>query len=66
MEGDKGRCLCLCLCVSVSVCVCVLTLLAALQDEVHHYKVGFQLLWVDTKVASKFFWRVLHGETLTR
>ncbi|XP_042333134.1 LETM1 domain-containing protein LETM2, mitochondrial isoform X2 [Sceloporus undulatus] len=35
-------------------------------DEVKHYYNGFHLLWIDTKVAARMVWRLLHGQILTR
>ncbi|XP_042742209.1 LETM1 domain-containing protein LETM2, mitochondrial isoform X1 [Lagopus leucura] len=34
--------------------------------EVKHYYNGFHLLWIDTKVAARMVWRLLHGQVLTR
>ncbi|XP_030057787.1 LETM1 domain-containing protein LETM2, mitochondrial isoform X2 [Microcaecilia unicolor] len=35
-------------------------------DELKHYYHGFRLLWIDTKVAARMVWRLLHGQVLTR
>ncbi|XP_058526341.1 mitochondrial proton/calcium exchanger protein isoform X1 [Ochotona princeps] len=35
-------------------------------DELKHYYHGFRLLWIDTKIAARMLWRVLHGHTLSR
>ncbi|XP_041089591.1 LETM1 domain-containing protein LETM2, mitochondrial-like [Polyodon spathula] len=35
-------------------------------DEVKHYYNGFRLLGIDTKVAVRMGWRLLHGQQLTR
>uniref|UniRef100_A0A8C0QRG3 Mitochondrial proton/calcium exchanger protein n=2 Tax=Canis lupus familiaris TaxID=9615 RepID=A0A8C0QRG3_CANLF len=35
-------------------------------DELKHYYHGFRLLWIDTKIAARMLWRILHGHTLTR
>ncbi|XP_061871804.1 LETM1 domain-containing protein LETM2, mitochondrial [Colius striatus] len=35
-------------------------------DELKHYYKGFHLLWIDTKVAARMVWRLLHGQVLTR
>lgn len=35
-------------------------------DELKHYYDGFHLLWIDTKVAARMVWRLLHGQVLTR
>ncbi|KAM6113272.1 LETM1 domain-containing protein LETM2, mitochondrial [Phoenicopterus ruber ruber] len=35
-------------------------------DELRHYYNGFHLLWIDTKVAARMVWRLLHGQVLTR
>ncbi|XP_061449091.1 LETM1 domain-containing protein LETM2, mitochondrial isoform X2 [Rhineura floridana] len=35
-------------------------------DELTHYYNGFHLLWIDTKVAARMMWRLLHGQVLTR
>lgn len=37
-----------------------------IKDEIHHYKVGFQLMWTDIRVATRLTFRVLNGYTLTR
>ncbi|KFP85132.1 hypothetical protein N311_06950, partial [Apaloderma vittatum] len=37
-----------------------------IADELKHYYNGFHLLWVDTKVAARMVWRLLHGQVLTR
>ncbi|KFP59676.1 hypothetical protein N322_00255, partial [Cariama cristata] len=37
-----------------------------IADEVKHYYNGFHLLWIDTKVAARMVWRLLHGQVLTR
>ncbi|XP_054030776.1 LETM1 domain-containing protein LETM2, mitochondrial [Dryobates pubescens] len=37
-----------------------------LVDELKHYYNGFHLLWIDTKVAARMVWRLLHGQVLTR
>jgi len=34
--------------------------------ELKHYYNGFHLLWIDTKVAARMVWRLLHGQVLTR
>ncbi|XP_078522436.1 LETM1 domain-containing protein LETM2, mitochondrial [Lissotriton helveticus] len=34
--------------------------------ELKHYYNGFRLLWIDTKIASRMVWRLLHGQVLTR
>ncbi|XP_072255885.1 LETM1 domain-containing protein LETM2, mitochondrial [Pyxicephalus adspersus] len=35
-------------------------------DEIKHFYHGFRLLWIDTKVAARMVWRLLHGQTLRR
>ncbi|XP_044516786.1 LOW QUALITY PROTEIN: LETM1 domain-containing protein LETM2, mitochondrial [Gracilinanus agilis] len=35
-------------------------------DEFKHYYNGFYLLWIDTKVAARIIWKLLHGQVLTR
>ncbi|XP_006170703.1 LETM1 domain-containing protein LETM2, mitochondrial [Tupaia chinensis] len=35
-------------------------------DELRYYYNGFHLLWIDTKVAARMVWRLLHGQVLTR
>ncbi|MGH0120787.1 UNVERIFIED_CONTAM: hypothetical protein FKN15_065123, partial [Acipenser sinensis] len=35
-------------------------------DEIKHYYNGFRLLGIDTKVAARMGWRLLHGQQLTR
>ncbi|KAM4747963.1 LETM1 domain-containing protein LETM2, mitochondrial [Rhinophrynus dorsalis] len=35
-------------------------------DEVKHFYHGFRLLWIDTKVAARMVWRLLHGQVLSR
>uniref|UniRef100_A0A5F9C4N3 Leucine zipper and EF-hand containing transmembrane protein 2 n=1 Tax=Oryctolagus cuniculus TaxID=9986 RepID=A0A5F9C4N3_RABIT len=35
-------------------------------DELKYYYNGFYLLWIDTKVATRMVWRLLHGQVLTR
>ena len=35
-------------------------------DELKHYYRGFHLLWIDTTVAARMVWRLLHGQVLTR
>ncbi|XP_023372779.1 LETM1 domain-containing protein LETM2, mitochondrial isoform X2 [Otolemur garnettii] len=35
-------------------------------DELKYYYNGFNLLWIDTKVAVRMVWRLLHGQVLTR
>ncbi|XP_032630476.1 LETM1 domain-containing protein LETM2, mitochondrial [Chelonoidis abingdonii] len=37
-----------------------------IMDELKHYYNGFHLLWIDTKVAARMVWRLLHGQVLTR
>ncbi|NWS16675.1 LETM1 protein, partial [Pachyramphus minor] len=36
------------------------------MDELKHYYHGFRLLWIDTKIAARMLWRILHGNTLSR
>lgn len=35
-------------------------------DELKHYYNGFRLLGIDTKIAGRMGWRLLHGQVLTR
>lgn len=35
-------------------------------NELKYYYKGFSLLWIDTKVAARIVWRLLHGNALTR
>lgn len=35
-------------------------------DELKHYYHGFRLLGIDTKIAARMVWRLLHGQLLTR
>ncbi|XP_060625283.2 mitochondrial proton/calcium exchanger protein isoform X3 [Anolis sagrei] len=35
-------------------------------DELKHYYHGFRLLWIDTKIAARMLWQILHGNTLSR
>ncbi|MEQ2246432.1 hypothetical protein ILYODFUR_038393, partial [Ilyodon furcidens] len=35
-------------------------------DELKHYYNGFRLLGIDTKIAGRMVWRLLHGQVLTR
>eukprot|EP00040_Diaphanoeca_grandis_P024711 m.136167 g.136167 ORF g.136167 m.136167 type:complete len:839 (+) comp29838_c0_seq2:312-2828(+) len=37
-----------------------------IKNGVHHTKMGFKLLWTDTKIGTSLLRRVLHGEILTR
>ncbi|XP_065591966.1 mitochondrial proton/calcium exchanger protein isoform X2 [Cyrtonyx montezumae] len=37
-----------------------------IMDELKHYYHGFRLLWIDTKIAARMLWRILHGNTLSR
>ncbi|XP_021537251.1 LETM1 domain-containing protein LETM2, mitochondrial isoform X2 [Neomonachus schauinslandi] len=37
-----------------------------IMGELKHYYNGFYLLWIDTKVAARMVWRLLHGQVLTR
>ncbi|XP_051025706.1 LETM1 domain-containing protein LETM2, mitochondrial [Acomys russatus] len=37
-----------------------------IMDELKYYYNGFYLLWIDTKVAARIVWRLLHGQVLTR
>ncbi|XP_072806333.1 LETM1 domain-containing protein LETM2, mitochondrial isoform X3 [Vicugna pacos] len=37
-----------------------------ITDELKYYHNGFYLLWIDTKVAARMVWRLLHGQVLTR
>uniref|UniRef100_A0A8C5ZNH8 Leucine zipper and EF-hand containing transmembrane protein 2 n=2 Tax=Marmotini TaxID=337730 RepID=A0A8C5ZNH8_MARMA len=37
-----------------------------IMDELKYYYNGFYLLWIDTKIAAKMAWRLLHGQVLTR
>lgn len=35
-------------------------------DELKHYYNGFRLLGIDTKIAGRMVWTLLHGQVLTR
>ncbi|XP_013928341.1 PREDICTED: LETM1 and EF-hand domain-containing protein 1, mitochondrial isoform X2 [Thamnophis sirtalis] len=35
-------------------------------DEVKHYYHGFRLLWIDSKIAARMLWQILHGSSMTR
>ncbi|XP_009976029.1 PREDICTED: LETM1 domain-containing protein LETM2, mitochondrial [Tauraco erythrolophus] len=35
-------------------------------DELRHYYNGFHLLWIDTTVAARMVWRLVHGQVLSR
>ncbi|XP_028313117.1 LETM1 domain-containing protein LETM2, mitochondrial [Gouania willdenowi] len=35
-------------------------------DELKHYYNGFRLLGIDTNIAGRMVWRLLHGQLLTR
>ncbi|KAM4745718.1 LETM1 domain-containing protein LETM2, mitochondrial isoform 1-T2 [Anableps anableps] len=35
-------------------------------DELKHYYHGFRLLGIDTKIAGRMVWSLLHGQVLTR
>ncbi|XP_072112699.1 mitochondrial proton/calcium exchanger protein isoform X5 [Mobula birostris] len=35
-------------------------------EEIKHYYHGFQLLWIDTKIAGRMLWRILNGHVLSR
>ncbi|KAL8202320.1 UNVERIFIED_CONTAM: letm1 and EF-hand domain-containing protein 1, mitochondrial [Gekko kuhli] len=35
-------------------------------DELKHYYHGFRLLWIDTKIAARMLWQILHGNILSR
>ncbi|XP_066236465.1 LETM1 domain-containing protein LETM2, mitochondrial isoform X1 [Saccopteryx leptura] len=37
-----------------------------IMGELKYYYNGFHLLWIDTKVAARMIWRLLHGQVLTR
>ncbi|KAF6084227.1 leucine zipper and EF-hand containing transmembrane protein 2 [Phyllostomus discolor] len=37
-----------------------------IMDELKYYYNGFSLLWIDTKVAVRMIWRLLHRQVLTR
>lgn len=42
------------------------TLRQRVVDEIKHYYHGFRLLWIDTTIAGRMFWRVLNGHPLSR
>lgn len=42
------------------------TLRQRVIDEIKHYYHGFRLLWIDTTIAGRMFWRVLNGNALSR
>ncbi|XP_070607557.1 mitochondrial proton/calcium exchanger protein isoform X4 [Erythrolamprus reginae] len=35
-------------------------------DEVKHYYHGFRLLWIDSTIAARMTWQILHGSSLSR
>ncbi|XP_039203561.1 mitochondrial proton/calcium exchanger protein isoform X3 [Crotalus tigris] len=35
-------------------------------DEVKHYYHGFRLLWIDSKIAARMLWQILHGSSMSR
>ncbi|XP_027856931.1 mitochondrial proton/calcium exchanger protein isoform X6 [Xiphophorus couchianus] len=35
-------------------------------DEIKHYYHGFRLLWIDTTIAGRMFWKILNGNPLSR
>ncbi|XP_060538567.1 mitochondrial proton/calcium exchanger protein-like isoform X3 [Pantherophis guttatus] len=35
-------------------------------DEVKHYYHGFRLLWIDSIIAARMLWQILHGSSMTR
>ncbi|KAJ3603913.1 hypothetical protein NHX12_028654 [Muraenolepis orangiensis] len=42
------------------------TLYQKVLDELKHYYNGFRLLGIDTTIAGRTVWRLLHGQLLTR
>jgi hypothetical protein len=42
------------------------TLYQRVVDELKHYYNGFRLLGIDTTIAGRMVWRLLHGQLLTR
>ncbi|XP_075063138.1 LETM1 domain-containing protein LETM2, mitochondrial [Mixophyes fleayi] len=42
------------------------TLRQKVVDEIKHFYHGFRLLWIDTTVAARMVWRLLHGQVLSR
>uniref|UniRef100_A0A8C6M7B3 Leucine zipper and EF-hand containing transmembrane protein 2 n=1 Tax=Nothobranchius furzeri TaxID=105023 RepID=A0A8C6M7B3_NOTFU len=43
-----------------------ISLYQRIVDELKHYYNGFRLLGIDTKIAGRMVWRLLHGQLLTR
>lgn len=37
-----------------------------IKDEILHYYHGFKLLFIDVAISSKYVWRILNGEVLSR
>ncbi|XP_026642738.1 LETM1 domain-containing protein LETM2, mitochondrial isoform X2 [Microtus ochrogaster] len=44
----------------------VLSFRQKIMHELKYYYNGFYLLWIDTKVAARIVWRLLHGQALSR
>ena len=42
------------------------SLYVRITDEMKHYYNGFRLLGIDTKIACRQGWRLLHGQVLSR
>ncbi|XP_050002736.1 LETM1 domain-containing protein LETM2, mitochondrial isoform X3 [Alexandromys fortis] len=44
----------------------ILSFRQKIMHELKYYYNGFYLLWIDTKVAARIVWRLLHGQVLSR
>ncbi|XP_041529711.1 LETM1 domain-containing protein LETM2, mitochondrial isoform X3 [Microtus oregoni] len=44
----------------------ILSFRQKIMHELKYYYNGFYLLWIDTKVAARIVWRLLHGQALSR
>eukprot|EP00048_Salpingoeca_helianthica_P013714 m.206570 g.206570 ORF g.206570 m.206570 type:complete len:856 (-) comp15536_c26_seq3:73-2640(-) len=38
----------------------------SIKKELHHYKMGFKLMWVDVRISSRLLGQVVRGHALTR
>ena len=41
-------------------------LMQRIKDEIIHYYHGFKLLFIDVRISSKYVWRTVNGDTLSR
>ncbi|XP_066986705.1 mitochondrial proton/calcium exchanger protein isoform X2 [Macrobrachium rosenbergii] len=42
------------------------SLAVRIKDEILHYYHGFRLLFIDVKICTKYVWRIVNGESLSR